>query len=315
VCQLYLPWPGGEEMNGIVTIVGLAVVIVLVGIAVFYNTGARKRPMQNSDRHREQLKLQYDTLKVRPTKLVDEEHIDRLKQAMDYDYLERINDAFRREYYDWSQMKINTHFRGLFRFFLLASIFRRKELFNKDIHRLWEVMRQFEKEYKTFCLRFFDGEITEDASERGERDAEERERFEVKYLMLFQLGERTPTLWGEFFQYGDGKEFMEYISTHDIEQVKQEYMAENITADAERTFDNFYHHIKWGMEADADELRDHQAGPEGSEEDREMDVSILYFLCIRDEATDEEKRELALYTGKGSGFYATNESFGKMQKQ
>lgn len=302
-------------MDGIVTIIGIAVVIILVGIAVFYNTGARKRPMQNSDRHREQLKMQFDTLKVRPTALVDEEHLDRLKQALDFEYLEKVNDAFRKEYYDWSQKKINTHFRGLFRFFMLASIFRSKELFDKEIHRLWEVMRQFEDEYKKFCLDFFDGEITEDASERGERHAEERARFEIKYLLLFQLGEQTPTIWGEFFQYGDGREFIECIRTHNLEQVKQEYMAENITPDAERTFENLFNHIKWGMEADAEELRDHHPGPEGSEEDQEMDVSILYFLSVRGEATEEEEEDLSLYTGKGSGFYATNESFGKMQKQ
>ncbi|MFS0559860.1 hypothetical protein AB1K91_03880 [Terribacillus sp. 179-K 1B1 HS] len=298
----------------VVTVIGIAVVLILVGIAVFYNTGARKRPMQNPDRHREQLKLQWDTLKVRPTALVDEEHIERLKNALDIEYLVKVNDAFRQEHYDWSQKKINTHFRGLFRFFMLASIFRSKELFDKDIHRLWEVMRQFEEEYKAFCMQFFDGEITEDSSERGERHAEERERFEIKYLLLFQLGERTPMNWGEFFQYGDGKQFIDYIRTHDMEEVKREFMADNITPDAERTFENLYHHIKWGMEADPEELRNHHPGPEGSEEDKEMDMSILYFLCIRGEATEEEKQTLSLYTGKGSGFYATNESFGKMQK-
>ncbi|MEC0301973.1 hypothetical protein [Terribacillus saccharophilus] len=301
-------------MDGLVTIIGLAVVIILVGIAVFYNTGARKRPMQNSDRHREQLKLQYDTLRLRPTGIVDEEHFDRLKKALNFDYVDKINDAFRKEHYDWSQKKINTHLRGLFRFIMLATIFRSKELFDKDIHRLWEVMRQFEDEYKKFCLEVFEGEITEDASERGERHPEERERFEIKYLMLFQLGEQTPTIWGEFFQYGEGKELIEYFRTHNLEQVKEEYMAGNITPDAERTFENLYNHIKWGMEADADELRDHHPGPEGDAEDKEMDVSILYFLSIRGETTEEEEEELSLYTGKGSGFYATNVSYGQMEK-
>ncbi|MFP7492409.1 hypothetical protein SFC66_01385 [Terribacillus saccharophilus] len=301
-------------MNHAVTIIGIAVAIILVGIAIFYNTGARKRPMQNSDRHREQLKLQYDTLKVRPTAIVDDEHFERLKKALDFEYLDKINDAFRNEHYDWSQKKINMHFRGLFRFFLMASIFRSKELFDKDIHRLWEVMRQFEEEYKTFCLQFFEGEITEDASERGERHAEERERFEVKYLLLFQLGEQTPTIWGEFFQYGDGKTFIDYIQHHDIDEVKREYMAESITPDAERTFENLYRHIKWGMETDADKLREQHPGPEGSQEDREMDVSILYFLSLRGETTEDEENELSQYTGRGSGFYATNESYGQMQK-
>lgn len=302
-------------MDGMVTVIGIAVVFILVGVAVFYNTGARKRPMQNPDRHREQLQLQWDTLKVRPTALVDEEHFERMRNAMDFDYLERVNDAFRQEYYEWSQKKINMHFRALFRFFILASIFRKKELFDKEIHRLWEVMRNFEEDYKAFCLRFFDGEITEDATERGEREDEERVRFEIKYLMLFQLGESTPEILGEFFLYGDGKDFIEYIRMHDIDEVKREYMAESITPDAERTFENLYHHIKWGMEADAEELRHHHAGSGSSGGDAEMDVSILYFLCIRGEATKEEEEELARYTGKGSGFYASNESFGKLQKR
>ncbi|SNZ04951.1 hypothetical protein SAMN05421503_0820 [Terribacillus aidingensis] len=302
-------------MDQFMTIISIIVAIALVGIAIFYNTGARKRPMQNADRHKEQLKLEWDTLKVRPTSLVDEEHYKRLEDALDRSYLEKINNAFRQENYDWSQNKINTQFRGLFRFFLLASIFRSKELFDKDVHRLWEVMRQFEEEYKDFCRRFFDGEITEDASERGERHAEERERFEIKYLMLFQLGERTPQIWGEFFQYGDGKDFVEFISTHDLDCVKQEYMAENITPDAERTFENLYHHISWGMEAAADELRAHKKDTEGEGEDMDEDINILYFLYIRGEATDEELKELSRFTGKGSGYYATNESFGKLQKK
>jgi hypothetical protein len=301
-------------LNSVLTIIGISVAVILIGVAIFYNTGARKRPMQNADRHREQLKLEWDTLKVRPTALVDEEHVGRLKDALDQSYLEKINDAFRQENYDWSQSKINTQFRGMFRFFLLASIFRSKELFDKDVHRLWEVMRRFDEEYQDFCFRFFDGEITEDASERGERHAEERERFEVKYLMLFQLGERTPQIWGEFFQYGDGKDLVEFISTHDLERVKQEYMAENITPEAERTFENLYHHIKWGMEADAEELRTHQSETEGAGEDKDVDVSILYFLSIRGEATEEEEEELGRFTGKGSGYHATNESFGKLQK-
>ncbi|ALC83462.1 MULTISPECIES: hypothetical protein [Bacillus] len=107
------------------------------------------------------------------------------------------------------------------------------------------------------------------------------------YIQLFKLDSKTPAIWGNFFNEGEGRTFVQSITSSSMEDLKKKYLVDQPIPEAEKTFEAFIDRIKSEANNSFSAIKRKSNKFEGSR-DVPMDLSLLYFLFLSGELSEED---------------------------
>ncbi|ALC83461.1 hypothetical protein ACFFJQ_23045 [Bacillus capparidis] len=128
----------------------LIIAIVVITILIL----SKNQPRIRREKYIGEFQSEIHKLEVEATSLVDKELIQRLDRALRNAYMEKVNTEFRMRHRNWSQKKVNEYWRELKRYFILAAVFKKVEMFDKNVDELWHLMLDYEQEYQMFSNGF-----------------------------------------------------------------------------------------------------------------------------------------------------------------
>lgn len=220
-------------------IFGVAVLGILVVFLKKENEPAR------IERYRKEFHDQFnETLAISQTNLVNKEYVHLLNVALDKDFMEKVNTEFRLKFPRISQKQTNDYWRELKRYFLMAGVFKKVEMFNEKVDILWHIMLKHEKEYEAFCRQFTGNKINHIAHSQPIFKPLERTYFDFCYVQMFTIDSVALKVWGKFFKHDKGKEYLQEFEKVQLKNLKGKYMRIPISPIAETTFEAFTNRFK-----------------------------------------------------------------------
>lgn len=212
-------------------------VFILGGLVVFIR---RLNGPERLERFRKEFQSKYaDTLDLSQTDVVDEGLVQRLNSALTADFMEKVNTEFRLQFPRLTQKRVNEYWRELKRYFLLAAVFKKVEMFNVKIDELWHIMLKHEAEYDEFCEQFIGQKILHIPHTQPTFKPVERTLFDFCYVQMFSVDSIALKVWGKFFKHGKGEEFLQEFENEQIQTLKDKYMLQEASSLAESTFESF----------------------------------------------------------------------------
>ncbi|MGE7604451.1 hypothetical protein ACQKL5_18550 [Peribacillus sp. NPDC097675] len=199
----------------------------------------RSEPLR-MERYQQEFRRKYEeTLNVEQTEIVSEALIEKLNQAMDTEYMERINTDFRMHHPRYSQHQVNELWRELKRYFIMTAVFGKIEMFHATVDELWHIMLHDKAKYDAFCHNFLGQRIQHHPHSEPVFKPVERTLFDFYYVQLFTVDSTSIHKWGKFFKHDKATASLHDFKTLELEQLKQKYMRNPTSAEAEKTFEMF----------------------------------------------------------------------------
>ncbi|MGZ9815581.1 hypothetical protein ACXM0N_06485 [Peribacillus simplex] len=189
-------------------------------------------------------KYHTETLDLHATEIVSEALIEKLNKALDFSYMEKVNAEFRLTHPRDSQIKVNQAWRELKRYLIMAAVFGKVEMFNSVIDELWHIMLKYRQEYDEFCQVFIGRTIQHHPHSEPVFKPEERTLFDFYYVQLFTVDSHSIQKWGKFFKHDKGQTLLRDFETLELEQLKEKYMRNPTSIQAELTFESFTSQFK-----------------------------------------------------------------------
>jgi hypothetical protein len=217
-------------------------VIIFGGIVILirrYNEPAR------TARFSQEFQTAYpNTLDIGQTEIIDWDFINKLNSALPIEYMEKINTDFRIRNPKYSQRQVNEFWRELKRFLVLAAVFKKVEMFNERVDDLWHIMLGYAQDYNRFCENFIGRKINHVAHPSPSFMPDERTFFDFYYVQMFPVDSISLKIWGRFFKHGKGEEFLQEFETEPISSLKDKYMLNPTSFEAESIFESFASRFK-----------------------------------------------------------------------
>lgn len=210
---------------------------ILGGLIVFIR---RLDEPARLERFRKEFQSKYAaTLDLSQTDVVEEGFVQRLNSTLTADFMEKVNTEFRLQFPRLSQTRVNEYWRELKRYFLMAAVFKKVEMFNVRVDELWHIMLKHEAEYDEFCERFIGHKILHIPHTQPTFKPMERTLFDFCYVQMFSVDPIALKIWGKFFKHGKGEEFLQEFENEPISNLKDKYMLQKAGSLAETTFESF----------------------------------------------------------------------------
>ncbi|MFJ7754450.1 hypothetical protein ACQKGI_18720 [Peribacillus muralis] len=221
-------------------------VILAAILAVFLINFVKRQsePAKLARYQREFHQLHKRTLDVDASEIVADALQEKLNNALDVAYMEKVNNEYRLKHPRDSQEKVNQAWRELKRYLIMAAVFGKVEMFNSAIDELWHIMLSHKREYDSFCQAFIDTPILHHPHFQPVFKPEERTLFDFYYVQLFTVDSISIRTWGKFFKHGKGQTFLHDFETMELEQLKAKYMRKPTSNQAEMTFEHFTSQFK-----------------------------------------------------------------------
>lgn len=229
-------------MSWIMGLIGLIVLSCFVLLLIML--GKQNEPARREGFKKEFQNKYHETLILSQTNIVNEEFIHRLNNALKADFMETVNTEFRLQFPRYSQNQVNELWRELKRYFLMAAVFKKIEMFNVKVDELWHIMLKFEKEYNEFCEMFIGRRIHHIPHGQPMFKPAERTFFDFCYVQLFSVDSVSLKIWGRFFKHGKGKELLQEFENGKMTKLKDKYMHDSPSSLGEKVFESFVSRFK-----------------------------------------------------------------------
>ncbi|MGX5609497.1 hypothetical protein ACWKTZ_24305 [Bacillus cereus] len=208
----------------------LPVVGVGLSIAAYKVVKNKKKNKENSAINTEIIFPTYEIPKhLGVQKNLDlEELVERLEESMNPEFMQSVKERVLRgqlideSQYDWYLLELK-------RFFIMSSVLKNVPMYNEKVDEIWHEMLMFTKSYERFGQEFL-GDMIHHEPNVGQsiRNPEsERAWFEYIYSELFEVGEYTRLIYGNFFQYPIDKEILKKIDTLSEDELLHTYFNAN----------------------------------------------------------------------------------------
>ncbi|RFU64906.1 glycine-rich domain-containing protein [Peribacillus glennii] len=267
----------------------LSVIIIIGIIILFRNRDGTPR----MERFSEEFNRFYaDTLSLSQTEVVNANLSHELNSALPIDYMEKVNSEFRLHFPRYSQKKVNEYWRELKRFFIMAAVFQKVEMFNSKVDVLWHIMLKHEAEYDEFCQKFIGRRIVHIPHSQPAFKPYERTFFDFCYVQLFTVDPTAVKVWGKFFKHGKGQDFLLEFEREPIGALKEKFMLLSTSSDAKSTFESFTARFKEDKSGKTN--RWHEVYKQNN------DASYGYFAYVGSDDNDGSFRELFGHDSPGS---------------
>lgn len=206
----------------------------------------KKRWKQNKrERYQEEFRQNFeDTLAIHELETVHVNLIKHLHVALNPEYMEEVNTAFRLKFPRYSQRQVNELWRELKRYFVLAAIFKQVEMFHDKVDELWHLMLDDPNKYNQFCQTFIGHKIEHIPHKQPTWKPTERTLFDFYYVQLFTVDMISLKIWRKFFKEDKGISFLNEFTSRELTSLKQTYMRTNTSQEAEQTFEFFVARLK-----------------------------------------------------------------------
>ncbi|PLT35464.1 hypothetical protein [Bacillus sp. V5-8f] len=256
--------------------------LILWGLVMLFKNS---NGLSRTERFSNEFKSSYPhTLSILPTDAVNTDLVNKLNEALNFDFMESVNTEFRVQFPRYSQNKVNDYWRELKRYLIFASIFQRVDMFNSKVDELWHIMLKHEAEYDNFCNQFIGSKILHIPISQPTFKPSERTFFDFCYVQLFTVDSITVKVWGKLFKHGKGQEFLEEFETESISTLKEKYMRQPTSSLAVSTFELFISRFKEDNTGRIN--RWHEAYKKNN------DVSFGYFVYVDSDDHDNSLRHV-----------------------
>lgn len=279
-------------------IIGVSIVVLLVVFLKKDNEPTRRE--RDSKEFHDQFN---ETLTISTTDVVNEEIVHMLNLALEKSFMEKVNTEFRLTFPRISQRQTNDYWRELKRYFLMAAVFKKVEMFNKKVDLLWHIMLKHEEDYEAFCRKFIGSKINHIAQSKPTFKPEERTFFDFCYVQMFTVDHAALKTWGKFFKHGKGTEYLQEFETAPLKSLQEKYMRIPTIPFAKTTFEAFTKRFKNIDIENAPYWKDKY--------NQTNDVSYGYFIYAGSDTDDRLFKEMFGHdTADNSGNYSSFDSHG-----
>ena len=199
----------------------------------------RSEPVR-MERYQQEFRKRYEeTLDIGANAIVSEALMEGLNQAMEIEYMEKVNTDFRMKHPRYTQGNVNELWRELKRYFVMTAVFGKMEMFHATVDELWHIMLDDQRKYDTFCQDFLGQKILHRPHLQPVFKPVERTLFDFYYVQLFTIDSTSILIWGKFFKHDKATSLLHDFETLEVDQLKERYMRKPTSVEAEETFDRF----------------------------------------------------------------------------
>lgn len=288
----------------------LLVVVIAVGMGIFigrYISNVRDEDLIN----KEVLSSVINPKDIGLLSTFPKSFLDNFNNSLDEDYLKRVIAKFRKEHPNVSKNELDDYLRELKRFLILAGVFKSVEMFNPMVDELWHEMLEFDLEYKTFCNNFIGREITHVPHGNPIHKPEERTWFDILYIRFFTIDDISRKVWYRFFYEGNGKDQLYKINDLSMSELKNLYLLEGTSEEAEAIFESFVYKIK-GIILDIKNKKKSQkygiTYKNNNKTNEPSNVSDIYFAYVEDDFDSiSDKKDFEVTIGDSSSKTSYND--------